>query len=883
MAEENSTAQSQFLDNMTTALRAVREKATDEEYKGIVQNLETLRKTNPNEFVSAVQGLSDEVKMVALEKSGATPAGTAVNTWANTATLGGANAAAAGIVSGVSQLAPLAAKVGINLPSTDKSFSQLRGELDDETRLRSKMDPAAATIGTLAGVVTPGPASAVAAAGAKLGGAVLAGAGKVAGIAARAGGASTKLAAAAESILGQHFIPQTIAQGAGAMAAFEGAREGVNSTLDVATGQKTVGQAVKDTGGAIARGAVEGGEAAALLGGGLYAVGKTAQALSTGAQAGARWVGKNFLGKDIKYQLDNVELIRQAVEKTPDVVFAESANAIQPAVRRVQDQLRSIEMQSKDELVKIAQKQQMKLTGDFQATTGALSQAVENLRQAAQADVAIAARNLNDQLWSAYGQINARYGQKLDAISATATNPVNYSGVLDFIQKEMQGNKAMDASGRLLSESQWARTNPEAFQRLSDYWQRLGGEVRMAGGKDALNVNLRDALNFKKEVGEAANFGTIPNNTDRIIRNVYNRVREATETAEPRLKPINQEYAANRSVIDDVRSKLGRQETTIAAKLRRVLSDNKNLTIREALEGFGAVSEKGLEASQQALSASDRVALLSKFKSDPRKLFSQVKQAYLNDDPFLTSAFENLAKQRPQLAPYVANAKRQAESLKAAVTEQQARSAFRDNQALSQVAQAMPQADPIVARAQAARQRAQELQQVLPQDRLQLEQALASSQFAATPNQQAIVQDFVKQNPELAAPVQESEAARVAQRLQKGQVEKGALEELPVLGQTLFALRKAVTPSASRFFNMIGNGSPKTRRALIDDLFEHVQGSEVIPKAAVARMRAELGPEAALVIYAQNGGAQDLANAAESLSAQFGGDGEIARKNQPRK
>jgi hypothetical protein len=851
-------AHSEFLNQTNRMISVLRADIDDDsQLKAVLADLENMRQQAPEEFVKTVVEFNDQetIKQYQETDPNFTPQSAAVRGFGQTATAGIYNKAAA------------YANAGITALTSDKKFGEaLDGEFERE-RLLAKANPTASMAGNISGFVLPQ----------SLGGKLVTrgsalGARSVEALPAFVKGLSgnreisTKIA----NLLTQNFVAKSAGAGFGGAAAYEAVSKSVELADQVARGKMSISEAkqhyVESVGEASKMGA---GYGALFAAAGMGAV-KTVQLGSRAVTEGMKKAG-NLLGKDLKYAMDHADVVQEAFTKNPSLVIAESAETIAPFVQKAQANLKSVQLQAKNEILAELKNAQVTLGKELQNSALSLNAAVNDLRQAGLKDVATAARRVKDEVGNSYSRINSRYGKKLDDVLKTATAPADLTRALDRVQMELMKNGGMDKSGRLLPGSQFAKTDPDLFMKLSEYYQRLGGEVRASGGRAGVNVNLRDSVMLKKEIGELANFGSKPNNYERVMRGLYDDVKAATESADDRLRDINTEYMVDRRKIDGLRKVIGNDEQRAMNIVKRDLLDNKNLYTRELLEGLSQVSDKAsLEAVKAAFEASDKFQVLTQFKANPRQAFTQVRAAFVAEDQAMIRQLDEMANRFPQLRPHLNTARAQAEALKALPNRTQVNQAMQTGQGLEEMQASLPSAEKAIQNAQAAKQQAAELQKVIGQDRLAAEQALSKPNFGQSPIEQNVIQRTMGESPEAMQALKRAEGARVANRLQTGEgMQKSVFEQLPVIGDTIFTLRKSATPLAARYFMQIAQSPVKTRKALIGDLLEKISGTRELPREQMQKLSREIGPEAAIVIYMEKGGAKDLQRAAEAVASAY--------------
>jgi hypothetical protein len=776
----------------------------------------------------------------------------------------------------------LAAKAGalLEAPFQDKPVADVLRDDAERARLLQKAYPGTSIAGITAGFLGPSVGAKAFESGANAGISGTKLMGELGEKFVEKLGADPKFAARVGGLI-DNALTRSAAAGAVGSAAFTGAKGGAELAADASLGAVKPEELPNAFGQLAAKTldqAEEGAKLGAIFGaGGMLAAG----AYRTGSAALRK--GAGLLGKDLNYQLNNLELVREVMDSTPGMVIAESADKMAPVIQRQQEALKAIETSAKNEITAALKNKNIQLSKEFQGTADELSNAVTELRQAGEEGVARAATNLQDTIGKAYGQRNRAYGAKLDEIVQKTDANVNLTKPLELVDDVLKKNGALDRKGQLLAGSDWAKANPELFQQLSEFWQRLGGELKVEGAGPGITKNLKDTINLQRQVGELANFGKSPTYFERVFRDLYFKIRDEAQDVAPELKPLNESFTADRAKLDEFRTVVGRTEQQIANKLRRNLDDNKNVFVREALEGFGGMTENAGAATAQGSEISRRLQVVNGFKKDPKGVFNQLRQAYLQNDTLTLSALERIAEENPRLKPYLDTAKRQADVISQLPKPGDASRAVSDPEVARLVGNAVPEARQALQTAQGARIRSQDLSRVLPPNRLDLEQALTNNGFAAGDLEKQVVAQTAQANPELQEPLQRAEAARVVQRIKTGKgMEKHALEELPILGDTIFALRKAATPLASRLINILGKAPTRTRNALIQDVWENLEGSDRFPKQSLMKLIQAVGPEAALVTYGQNGGAGDIIRAAEKTGRALSGDDEQNQRQNGR-
>lgn len=840
------------------------EERSPEQAKTILADLTSLPK---EEFIGTVLSLSDDIKIDTLQKSD--PKFNRMNTFLRSA----GDTAFFGAPSRVAAL--------LEAPFSDKDVGEIIRDDVERTRLMEKAYPGASFTGVLAGFIK-GPGGKVFGAGARESIGLTK---KLSQAFAKKLESDPKFAARVGGFI-DNALTRGAAAGGGGAAAYTATKGTAEIVADTALGAKPVEEVpeafvelAKKTGAAAEEGATWGAGFAAtgLAGAGLIRTGKAA------FRKGAK-----LLGKDLRFQTENLELVQEVMESTPELVIAESAEKMAPVLAREQAKLRAIQTASKNEVTQALKDKSLKLSRDFQANADELSAAVNELRQANETGVARAATRLNEAVGKTFSELNRNYGKKWDAIIEGNKANVSLQKPLEMIEGILRTNGALNRVGKLQPGVQWAKDNPELFSSLSELWSTLGGEVKAAGGGPGITKNLRDTISLQRRVGELADFGRSggKNYFGRVHRDLYFKLRDAAEEVAPDLKPLNRGYAADRGKIDDFREVMGKNERAISQRLHRDLLNNRQTFVREAIEGFSGLTEETAAAAGEGAEMSRRLQLVQGFRKDPKGVFGQLRRAYQQNDTLTLSALERIAGENPGLKPFLDKAKLQAE-LSAQMPKPGAGSrAVTDPEVGRLVREAAPETGAAIDRAQAARTQSQNLQKVLPENPLELEKRLGSQGFAPEGTLEArVVQEAAAANPELAQPVKRAEAARVTERIRTGKgMEKHALEELPILGDTLFALRKMATPVAGRLLNVLGRAKPKTRASLISDIWDDLEGSQAFPKASLAKLPQSVGPEAALVIYAsQPGGAEDIIRAAEKTGIALSGDDDAeAEQNRAR-
>lgn len=837
---------------------------SEDEAAHVMKDLGNLK---PESMLDTVFSLADDIKISDLKQNDPN------FTEKSAAVRGYDKAFSLGAISAVTD----SAAAGFDAVTSDKTYQQSLEERNERERLLTKAFPKSAVVGEVAGFVGPGTILRLGKSALRVGeksaakelasesaaGAIFSTGSRLSQFGSRAVKAfqEGKEIKDVATNLKQGLVSRVIGTGVAA-GAYEGGKEVVTQAREIAAGEQDLSSAVESVADKAKTGVVGGATFETVLGAGGFLAKQAWRLTGNVAKGSARLMG----GKDIQYQLDNVEAVRQAIKNSPEQVFSSAANDLAPIVQKAERDLVAIENESKDFLVKSLENKKLNLSAEFQKTAEDINQSVAALRQAAEKDVASSARTLASNVDGSFRQINKSYGQKLDEVVSGSNARVDLTPALDRVETLLKEGRSLTKDGRLLPDTPWAKANPELFEAASDLWVRLGGEARNQGGSVGTR-SLQDALNIKKQLGELANFGERPNFTEKIMRDVYRDVRVQTERADKRLVGINQEYAANRSKLDTFRSVVGKNELQIATKLRRDIFDNKNIFVREGLEALGELGESQGQAVKQAISSSDRLKVVSAFKRDPKQAFNQLVKAYQSGDALTAKALESAAAGNPQLQSVLRVAKNQGEAIAAIPKPSIVQRAVGDSGAEAQLQAVVPEARSSLEKIRTAQRQREGLTRELPASPSALESRLSSQEVGATPVQREAI---AVAGPGVSGPLKQAEAARVAERLLTGKgIDKTALENLPAIGDLLYSARKQGTALAARLINRFGKASPATRKEIATELINNVDGVPGLSQEQLRVLASGLGAEQAIIIYGLMGGKEDILQAADRYERQF--------------
>lgn len=849
--------ESQVYETFQKVVKDLDENSSDREMAGrVVDDLKLLAIEDPDEFIKSVFELSDDIDIEDLEQNdpGFNRKAAFLQSAADMFSLGTSRHVAAGVVGAF----------------TDKTRKEVKKTIDTRARLLQKKFPVVSGAGTIAGFIK-GPGGGIFVGGARLSGKALNGATKlmVKGL-----GGNKKFAGKMAEWAGQNFFSRTATEVAGGSGLYGLTKSGIDSAVKVAEGEITGVDAIKTAFSHAGTDAVRGTTFIAPYAAAGYLGAKTLQGLGNLVRKGSARYGKTVFGKDVQFQIDKTDLVNDVAIQTPDVVIAKAAPDIAKASRQLQDKIFTIQSEAKNQILGQIKTIKQQFTGELSQTAMQLNNAVSDLRQAGLGEIAYTAKKLYSRVGASYRGINRKYGKDLNTAIEGSQKFVEMTPVLDSVENALKQGRSIDKSGRLLQETAWAKNNPELFAQLSDMWERLGGQARTQGGKPRMNINIRDVMEFKKEIGTLSNFGTQATNFERVMRGIYNTIKIQSEKAVPELREINKVYAKNRSVIDNFRSILGKTENSIAVKLQRDIFNNKNILMREALEGFGAVDARTSLLVGQAKSANARLKMIGEFRTNPKGVFSQVRDAYLNGDEITLAALTRAGENFPELQPYLSAARQQAQGmLKMKALETEVTPAIQGNEvAVSNLKSSLPEVNQNIEKVRDAQAQVEQINQVVPSKVIALDRSLKQGGFGEGAIQREIVGDVAAQSPQAAQALERAEAARVVQRARTGEgIQPTRIEQIPIIGGTLLTLRKIATPIANSVLVSIGRAQPKLRKALVSDLFDRLGGREGFSKAALIELGKDAGPEAALVIYSSNGGDQDILQALESMGQELGG------------
>lgn len=856
--------------------------AQDKDLAGdVLMDLQAMAESSPTKFVETVLAVHDDIKSGELEETdprfnaaGATAQGYADFFSGGYSTPIEAAAKTVGDLGEISSLSDLQKKFRGNLKETRET-----------KRLLKQQYPVSSFAGATAAAVTPVGMGKFLNTAAKVG---LKNLDDIAArLVARAGGKSA-FAGKMVDALTQNFVAKSVAATIPAVAAYKGVEAASKQTGELFAGTTTMPQAITEIAKETAHGAfVEGPLYGAAFG--------LAATPVLGIFKGGKWVAnkaaekyaKSKFGKDLRFQMDNVELMQDIAQTAPETIIATEAKKLAPVVRQTQERLVTIQRNAKDSILRGLRNDKLALGAELDTQAIKVNRAVEGLKNSERGNIAGAARQLYKEVGNTRRAVNRQYGEMLDAVIAKEpTKLVDMAPVVEHLGGQLRKFGALNPKGQLVPNSAWAEANPDAFKVMSQIWHSLGGsKVNPSASAATLSklgnfkMNIRDAIELNKSIGELANFSkgrTAPVTPfERLMREGYHVVAKQNQGAFPGLKKANAFYATNRSKIDKFVSLVGKTEEQVKNSLSKDLANNKNLFVREAVEGFAAMGDDIKIPVSSALGAQERLQVISQFAKSPRQAVNQIKAAYLSNDTITLRMLDDVVDKFPQLRPFLNTAKKQADDLmELAALEEATPQAFRgDEFAQSQIAESIPEARAALNTAAQARGQAEALKRALPSDQARLETTLRSQKFAQTGAEQEAIAALQAETPQTAAPLRRAEGVRVQDRVSTGAgLEKSAFEGLPLIGDVIFSLRKMATPAASAILKMVGTAPAKLRKPLILELFNYANGSNAVSKAALLKLQQEIGAEAALMLYAQNGGAEDLLMAAERMGREMAVD-----------
>jgi len=309
------------------------------------------------------------------------------------------------------------------------------------------------------------------------------------------------------------------------------------------------------------------------------AVGNVAAPL---AIKGATKVVHSVIPDDIVFQLKNAPLVSKLKGKTQEV-YSAAEKKIAPAVNSAIDKYNLTIKETSKKLLN-----NLKL----------LSSDNQNLKLSA-------AKNISEGLEKAGDDLTKTFNDSIKVVldDAKANNVVvNLTDTRNKVVRFLLDNGGLDRKGQKLTGSLFVQEKPRLAATLYDLYDRLGGGLVFKRGEDFnVNLNLRDALFLKRDLGRRANFSRNVTAENAYLRELYTPVRQALENADERLIPINQSFVSAKTNIDNFKSLVGRNDLKFESIINSFAGENK----QKALETFRAFKGQLNESVDSAINQTE--------------------------------------------------------------------------------------------------------------------------------------------------------------------------------------------------------------------------------------------------------------------------------------
>lgn len=702
-----------------------------------------------------------------------------------------------------------------------------------------------------------------------------------------------------KTLLSNGFMTRAVDLGLGS-AAYDVAKEAVRITDDQIKGIPT-GDVDERLTTAAKRGAVTG----AVMSLGFDAAGG---ALKYGWNTAGKLFQKGAAvesGVNAKYISEHLDTIQDVVKNSPESVIAVAAKEVMEKAKKFEGKLATREEQIRavmeEEMAgfqsKItAEKERMRetLTSEFNAQKAGLNKALENtgvnltknikeISKAEAQNVAFEAKAMYEEVGKGFRGINNEFRQGLEeAVSnaeAKGINPrIETLPIINRIESLLKSKGAMDASGKPLGESVFARENGALYSDLVQRWETLGGETVRKGG-DAGTMSIRDALTMKKGISELANFGQNATFPEAVYRNLYTGMKEQTEKALPELTKINEKFAGKRAKLDEFRNVIGKTEIRVANFIGGLEKDTgSNVLMGETFRALGEVNPDLALRVEQAGTLKENLQILNQFQKSPRTVVNEVRNAYLKNDPILITKLEALADTYPKVRPYLEKAKSQADMVLGLSDASAVQKAVNDINFETRLASQRPDLTPYVDELKVISEQRKAFNETFPTRPRALEKRLGASDFGSTGAEKEQIANLTGFDPSAAKPLERAQVAGKVGEAMNAPTQKTLIEDLvPLgLGSSFYKLRNAMTPKGAAFYRNLAKASPQTKERIfgavlnmIQGVAEKIPGKENLSKDKVLQLAKILGTEQALTIYGQNGGEDDLIQALQNLSGDI--------------
>lgn len=494
------------------------------------------------------------------------------------------------------------------------------------------------------------------------------------------------------------------------------------------------------------------------------------------------------------------------------------------------------------------------------------------------------ASEFESEFQKGFSDVGKKWASDTDEVIANSSKPI-VSGrqTIEKINELLSDPKwGVIKDGKVQDVKQWnqnAYTNRGEIGNMLRIWERYGGEAfsKSKGNIKAKNIPINEMIGDKRGVAQGAGFNKAKSDSiEWMNQQVFHSMKNSVETALPELKPINEKYVTDRTVLDNFAAKVGKSNDKIQTFIEKKLPylskgsavDNMSLNYFNAL---GQISPELAAAQHKAADLKEQLRVLGGFGKEPKDFVNDVTSAYIRQDQAMIMKLEEAAQKRPELAPYLEHAQGNAKVIKELSDQAAILKASREPDFEARIKEARPELfDTIeeqkkltkLAQEKAAFDEAYSTKPKVTEKRL-------STGFTtqAEREQQALLE---QQNPEVAKQMSEAEVARNVRDVEKN-ISKTPIESISLLGvgPTLFNFRKRLSEPIFRWTVKVARMNKDFQDSVAMQMFSKINGTEGLPKEKILQMSKIIGIQAALMFYGQNGGEDDLMNAIEQTGTEM--------------
>ncbi len=463
---------------------------------------------------------------------------------------------------------------------------------------------------------------------------------------------------------------------------------------------------------------------AAMFGAGWEVMGPVASTVA-GAAGWTFKKGASILGgKPIKYQIENIEEVRQALKAGPDAFIGAEAEKIGKILNKVDNELLAVQSQAKGEILSAvdAKKTELKFalreqtldlqtkiaagrseaTSAFRDSSDNFFEAVDNLRKAKVQDVATASKEVLDEFQKGFRRSGEIYRKGLDDALFKAearlggeVPRIDPTKALDTIEKHLKEMKVLTSDGRFLSEATAATQNAHLAD-LYERWSAMGGPTRIKGGSPG-TLSVQDAIHLKRGVGEFASFAPGQKSmSEGVYGNIYHSLARDIEKAIPEIKEVNKAFAQNRSHLDLFRARVGASEKKIAAAIESQSERAGNLLTLEGFEALGKTSPEAALKVGKVGGLKEELAALSGIGKNEASARAFTLKAMIQGDSLYLARLDEVVKKNPSLRPKIEVLEKQANAVRSFQDAEAASRAISDPVFEGRLLQARPELAPVV-------------------------------------------------------------------------------------------------------------------------------------------------------------------------------------------